>query len=578
MTFNISSDSKTENKYVLQKKKQDQNQVSFKGMESVAGTLTAAANYAFSQVQTGEMVGPAVVDIVSMVAPRTYVDSTRGRDAGIETGIRESSGFINNCILPGFVAAGVGWAIGKFYKPDIKINTGIPVNSDTLDMLHDSWKNVNGHGFWTEGADKKQILQNYYEHILNKTEGLVGKKWVSLSDSEKKAGIKSLADEMADLTIRAKKASGKELKSIKTTLVNLLGASENLRISTGNDKYIKTTSDRLIDSAHGICRDVLTKIMPEKLESSINKIKEVIPKKTALGLGIIVASGLSQQYINRYMTKKRTGSDVFVGLSDEAKKQAEADEKDSNKKLKLYIGKAVSIAALMGLAVTTFAWSLNPKVIREALKPENIKKSLEFNGWFPSLKQLRSVIYPAILVGRVLASSDKNELRETDTRDIPGFLNWLVLGGFVSKLTGKKISGGKLINTNPDKPLKEGANLLNRIGHFLTNESLVTHAEIDAMKGIDLATKKLLKTKLNLSIAAGLVYSTTMLGFFVPELNKYITNKITAKKKQPENLNTADKNSEKPPAKAENELSTLAPASQEVFADFIKTQQRFKRA
>jgi len=563
MTFNISPDSKSENnKYIVQERKQNQAKVSFKGLES-AGNLV---NLACSQIQTGEIVGPSVVDIVSMVGPRTIVDSTRGRDAGIETGLRETFGFVNNCILPGFVAAGVGWALGKIINKDIKINTSIPVNSDTLEMFHDSWKNINGQKFWEEGSDKKAVIQEFYENILKKTHGLVGKEWVELAQKPENE-IKSIASEAAELSIKAQKASGKELKLIKEKLINLLGASETLKIIDGK-KEIKTTADRLIQSTDTVIRDLLTKVEPEKLEPAINKIKKVIPKKTAIALSLTMALGLSQQFVNRYLTKKRSGSDAFVGLSEEAKKQAETDKKDKKKRFKLGVEKAVSVAALVGLATSTLTWSLNPKTIWKTIgNKQNLLKKLEFNSFWPNLNQLRSVIYPAILIGRVLASSGENELRETDTRDIPGFLNWLVLGGFVSKLVGKKISNGQLINTS--KPLKEGAGVLAKIGHFLTNETLVSHAEIKAMfenGKINEVMKKSLNNRLNFSIFAGLVYSTTMLGLFVPMLNKHITNKLTANKK-PEDKTKTEKTT----------TVSFDSTNKEVFADFIKTQQKLKK-
>ena len=50
-----------------------------------------------------------------------------------------------------------------------------------------------------------------------------------------------------------------------------------------------------------------------------------------------------------------------------------------------------------------------------------------------------------------MAAKDKTELRESATRDYLGFLNWLVFGGFVTKLAAagfEKMSGQKLINYN----------------------------------------------------------------------------------------------------------------------------------
>ena len=553
MTFKVSPDSKSENKYILQASKQNQPRVSFRGIESVA-------SYVCSQVQTNEIVGATAVDAVSMVIPRTYIDFTRSPDAGRETLIRETSGTAINCVAPGFVAAGVGWLLGKFIKPELKINTALPVDSDTLEMLNDSWKKANCHEFWEKGTNKKQVVQRYAEHVLNNTEGLVGEKWIPFS--EKTDEVKNIAGEIADFVIRDKKASRKELKNIKEKLVQILGASESIKVVSDNKKTLEITSDRLINGMHDVCREIHTKVEPNKLNHAMEKITEISKKKSVIGLGIITALAIAQQAVNRYITKKRTGSDAFVGLSEESRKNSDSNKKTS--KTKFYIAKALSVGALLSIASATIAASVNPKKIWQTLgNSKNLIKKLEFNSMWPSLNQLRFV-YAAMVIGRMIAATDKHELRETDTRDIPGFLNWLVLGGFVSKGVGKWLSKGELINTSK---AQEGKGVWAAVKQFFGNESLISHAEIDARKGLSEAAKRTLKLKLSGSIFAGLAYSTLALGLFMPILNKHITNKLTAKKKpqdkpNPENAATISFNS----------------TNNDVFADFIKTQQRFKKA
>ena len=568
MTFKVSPDSKSENKYILQASKQNQPKVSFKGLESVA-------NFVCSQVQTGEIVGPTAVDVVAMIIPRTTIDFTRNKDAGRETLFRETVANITNCVIPGFVAAGIGWALGKFIKPELKINTALPVDSETLELLNNSWKNSNGHEFWKKGADKKQVVQNYFEHVLNKTKGLVGKDWIALSDN--KEAVKSLAGELAEITLKEKKPSVKELKAISEKLVNVLGASENIRIVNG-EKELCTTVNKLINGMHGVCREVHTRIEPDKLTPSIEKMTKIIKKKSVIAISIIAGLGIAQQAVNRYITKKRTGSDAFVGLSEESRKNSDSQDTDKNSKFKLYIAKALSVGTLAYIATASITNTVRPKEIFNALKGKNLLKKLEFNSLWPNLNQLR-VVYAATLVGRMLAASDKHELRETNTRDIPGFLNWLVLGGFVSKGVGKWISKGALINTSKKK---EGKGALASIKHFLVNEHLLSHAEIKAMfenGKINEVVKKSLNKKLNLSIFAGFAYSTLALGLFMPILNKHITNKLTAKKKNELQPSTPISQEQKPQDKPSSEnITTLSfnSVNNEVFGDFIKTQQRFR--
>ena len=126
-----------------------------------------------------------------------------------------------------------------------------------------------------------------------------------------------------------------------------------------------------------------------------------------------------------------------------------------------------------------------------------------------------SDLYAATLIGRFMASDNNDELRETATRDYLGFLNWLVFGGFAAKgmanLLDKKRSS--LFNES-----KRGKG----VTHWLNEISLKSHNEI-AAKGKDFSKKNM--WKLNLAHAAGLAYSTLALGFLLPKLNIWITNK-----------------------------------------------------
>ena len=54
---------------------------------------------------------------------------------------------------------------------------------------------------------------------------------------------------------------------------------------------------------------------------------------------------------------------------------------------------------------------------------------MQFNGIVPSIPQLKAV-YAFTIASRLMAARDKNELRESLTKDFIGFVNWLILGDF----------------------------------------------------------------------------------------------------------------------------------------------------
>jgi len=564
MALNISSDYKQNQNKTLNK---NNNNPSFKGMEGMISSFC-------TQAQTGEIAGPVIIDIFSMIVPRTAVDASRNKDAGRETFLRETFGFVNNCIIPGFVAIGVGSAIGAAVNRKIKVNPGMPVNSDTLKMYHNVWNEVKGERFWAEGVTpegKKEVLTDFVHSVLKKSEGLVGISEKCPDGKVKFTDNRKLAETIAEAILHPDKPNRKQLKEFEKAFINHLGASEKVYFNNGSTK-IDTKAVDVIRSLNTVGRGLLTKFNPEQLEPAIQKISKAMPYKTGITLAIVMATGAFQQYINRKLTQKRTGSDAFVGLSEEARKQADAEKHDKKKKRMLKVYKALSIGAIATIAVTSLAKSFNPRKVLAAWHPTEMLKKLEFNSPMPKLDHLRSIIYPTILVGRVCASSDSNEVRETDMRDIPGYLNWLVLGPFVAKFIGKKISKDALIKV--DKPLEKGAGFIKKALHFIQNQHLMSHSEINANKMLNEAEKLAMRKKLNWAIAGGLAYSTAILGYVMPTLNKHITTKLTEKKKKKlEEAAAKNKPQQVAPSSATNNtIIAKNNINVEIFSEFIKPQ------
>jgi hypothetical protein len=632
MTFKVSNDSNNANNLIRQK----QNQPSFKGLES-------AATYLATAVQTKPIVEYTAVDLGSMIIPRTAIDFTRGPAAGMETMRRENSALANNCLLPGIVAAGVGIALGKYIDKDIKVKSSMPINTDTIKLAHNAWKtSVEYHKQNSSNATQEQILHDMYQHIFDNTTGVVGEKIESFKDASRtttEVHPKTIAQRLTELTMEKinlntkasdyktkEKELNEKLKGIINHSVEHLGASESLFIDKDlNDKLLfekthrpsqnsslkvatKTmspdslviTMEHLIDNLHNLGKEVFHGATPEEAAKKVEKLGKVNKNKAIATLALMCTSGLSLQYFNRYLTKKKTGSDAFVGIA------AEHQEKpDPNAKSKLRFWKGVSVAGMLALMATTVTGKIKPGEVLKELKGNKLLKKLEFNSLFPNSNQLK-VIYGTVIIGRMLAATDKHELRETDTRDFPGFLNWLVLGGVVSKFVGRKLyrtekdghGSSILLNYATQKPAKsEGA--LKRFVHFISNQKLVTHAEINARKMTEeeakniltkckkavpengkeavIEAKKLLRGKLNWAIGAGLAYSTVMLGIVVPMFNKHLTNNLAAKNKKQAEENK-NHNIDKININRQNTPSALQDASpvvnNDLFYGFIKPKKQ----
>ena len=146
-------------------------------------------------------------------------------------------------------------------------------------------------------------------------------------------------------------------------------------------------------------------------------------------------------------------------------------------------------------------------------KPIDFVKKLEFDGPATSGNAIKT-IYGTLILGRIFASKDSTELRETNVRDYLGFLNWLVLGGFVAK------GVGQVLNPKQDKLFnisKKGKG----IGHWLKDVSLKSQKEIIAQGGNVKANLR----KLNIAQMSGIAYSAIMLGVLLPKLNIWMTRR-----------------------------------------------------
>ena len=252
-----------------------------------------------------------------------------------------------------------------------------------------------------------------------------------------------------------------------------------------------------------------------------------------LGLGIASAVGMSIQPLNIYLTKKKTGSDGFVGV--------EGRQKDNSAGFK---GLKVAAAGIFGGGI------LSTIGLGDGVK--GLMKKIQFRGLIPTLDQFK-FIYGVTIMSRFLAARDKDELRESVVKDVLGFFNWLILGNFVAKMSANAMDQS-LLNYSEKE---HGKGFFNKVIKApLVSRDEVLHRGLKAA-GIDtiengkaLSFKQMLKklaspevseairkeTKgklraLSIAQVAGYLYSGLVLGVGIPKLNIYMTNKSEAKRK-----------------------------------------------
>ena len=497
-----------------------------KSQTSFKGPLDGVITQSLIAIDTNPMVNAALVDVFSMVIPRTYVDTKkRNKYAGAETLFRELTGTVIVCLSSGFLAKGIAHLYNKFVEPETKINPNTWVADDSLNLLKHSWdKSANNVEKYvsnvlknSSGVDGK--LDSEWKNIdwknidWKNTDWIDNPKWVNLSwkspefnniqnnlKTEKQI-TKTLSKIIEDKNID-KRDANQVLEIIGSRITNALKVGNSVSVKLG-DKTLNSSIGNIVRDIYDLGKTVFTN-KSINVDSALNKLQKMNKAKTLGALAIASTLGLTNQYLNRLITKKRTGTDAFVGEVDYKKIKNEKAEDQKTNTARFVALKLLASAGIIALAAG----------VMKIRNPKDFIKKLEFTGPITSGNAIKTV-YTATLVGRFLASKNETELRESATRDYLGFLNWLVLGGFAAKGVANLLDKGQ---NNIFNIYKEGKG----IKHWLGDISLKSHAEI-ASKGSEFAKKNI--WKLNLAHASGLLYSTLALGFLLPMLNISITKR-----------------------------------------------------
>jgi len=500
---------------------------------SAADVLTQGLRY----LNVNEAVGATLVDFCFMAMPRTIVDSRRGFDAGVETGIRENSGTVNH-VLIGTVGGAAAYALSQKFNKDYNVlSHAIFANNETIDILGKIW-----HENYSQLKDKPdELLKTYYEKAFNGMKGLSsvdGKsaKWVALSPETVSKLTGTMVEMSRDNALEGKRIPKEKFNYLKNLIISDTGAEKAFRLTS---KDGKTTVDfainSFLDDLYALGRTFSKEKVAKAFEASknnfadnkfITKLKGLKLRSALLALGISSAIGASVQPFNRWLTKKRTGKDGFVGVSNNPDAQSHKPEGS----VKFIAAKIAAAVGILGMSLSSISTNF-----------KEIPNKIQFKGKIPTLNHYKFV-YGFTIASRFLAARSGDELRESAFKDILGFANWLILGGFVSKGIVTMMDAKNLLNATGNGTEK---GLLN----WLKNKSVKTADEVLLndlkQKGVSVVTDKgkalsfkelLSKAKdlnmkdtlkkikiLNRAQLAGYLYSGLVLGILIPKLNIAMT-------------------------------------------------------
>lgn len=482
-------------------------------------------------LDTNQAWGANAVDLGSMVIPRTAVDmANRGPAAGMETGRREASGTINHSLVGVYgTIAGLLLATSLNSKYGIKAHK-LFIDDDTLELLGKAWdKQVK--------AGNANPLDAYLKDVFKNAETRVGEEWKSIPEDKINDIVKRYSE-----AIKAQDAPttiSKDLKAYaKSVIMGSTGSENSFRLAKNQET---NSISNILDNIYNASRTFVNKKVSDTFKASsdinsnafIKALKHMNLRRSMLGIGIASAVGMSIQPLNIYITKKKTGSDGFVGV--------EGREKDNSNGFKVMKAAA---AAIFGTGIIATIGT------KGGLK--GLAKKIQFKGLIPTLDQFK-FIYGVTIMSRFAVARDKDELRESIVKDTLGFFNWLILGNFVAKMTANAMDQN-LLNYSEKE---HGKGFFNKIlkAPMVTRDEVLHRglkaAGIDTIENGKALTFKQMLSKLNnskvssairketkgkmraLSIAqvAGYLYSGLVLGVGIPKLNIYMTNKSEAKRK-----------------------------------------------
>lgn len=461
---------------------------------------SAAANIWVSTVEN-PMWNLATIDLADNFIKINIDKKKRNNFAGLETAFREMSGTAIVCLSSGLLGKPIALLTNKLYKPTIK--TGTTWASDkALDVFYDAWRS---------GGDKADA-HTFARNIFDNLSGLNGREIKTWSNIVSESEREEIAKEFAGLI--KSRAKGVP-KSLEKRIVDVWGLTERLSVKSairGNEAALETSLPNLLRDALDNGRDLFTNPgMKNVVKDGLDKIKTVNKIKTFGAVGMAIALALTNQTINRKLTKSKTDIEDFVGLPDYLERVKKKDgEKSKKDTLKFNLAKTACALGFLGMVLAV----IRPKSFKQFMN------QLELTG--PSTGGVAiKTIFSTLVLGRIAAAKDKNELRETMTRDSACFISWLVLGGFVAKGAVNLLNRGRknLFNETAGKGFK----------HWIDDVSLKSYAEIIAAGGKD-KLKNI--AKLTTGHLAGIAWSTIVFAIGVTNLNIWMTKKLHNKKQE----------------------------------------------
>jgi len=521
----------------------------------------------------------AFLDATTMIAPRTAIDYKQNPLYGTETLFREIAPVIFNPFGPGIIAA---------IMMNKKGYNGVNAGKDIIISLHEAWKTAGGKNFHPENLSKKeklQIVKKYVRNVLENTNGVVGNIEKNTFAKLKEKDSEVLFDRIARVILRNKdnkkdtKLTSKLIEKFAEKYTQKTGADSILTVKIKSGHNFSTDIHTLVEDVISVGKKIFIKTLPDKLEGTVDDVVKFSKKKTLWATGLSIAGIITLPAINNTITKLRTGSSGYSAYHDFGKQQSDVKNNSNEKtdKTGLWTAKGIGVAIIGSIMLTTMGAFSKKGGFFQKGGLKNFMNTIELKGKSAHMDLIK-LIYGTSLMSRVISSRDEQEVKNTTLRDSCGFLNWLVLGGFVAKgiahfADRKGCSFVNITGSLADTSKNSIKAAFKTVSNWLGNVSLKTHREMRSMnKTLPPAVGAKNMAIHTATILGGLAWSMFSLGIGMPLLNNSMTNKARQKQlKEKENINIANANIHKTPQPTF--ISNSSIRNETAFSDFIKQFQ-----
>lgn len=524
--------------------KQGNNQNPSFGSAAFASSFMAAPNVFLRFLDTNQAWGANLVDVGSMVIPRTAYDmKNRGLATGLETGRRESTGTFNHAMVGVYgTVAGALLAMGLNNAYKFKAHK-IFANNDTLNILGDKWYNALHSG---SNDPLKSYLQDVTSNmkLYNPARKDAVEGFVSMSEDTQKLVVNKFYDLIKNGSKDTIKSD--DVNYLKALITSDTGAEKSVLLKGFHDGKLAQADNvlaTLLENIHNVTKAFEKPKVIESFKNAakaseasvLKSLKSLNVSRAVAGLGFAALFGMSVQPVNMYLTKKKTGCDGFPGVPGR--------KKDNSNK---FFAMKSAMAVLFGAgAISTIMVGDKKSAIKEAAKMSDKLKDfggrflskIQFKGMMPTINQLKFV-YGMTIFSRLMCARDKDELRESAVKDSLGFLNLLIIGGLVTKgvtrlmnkdlIVMPKNAGEGFASWMKNSSVKSRDEViletLKKYGIDVVKDgkALPYGKLLEAMKGLPSEAKSALKGKLavlNIAQLIGYAYSGIFLGHYLPKIN-----------------------------------------------------------